>query len=422
MPDLATEPRRRSDDISLDAAPAGARWRRALTGDWAKTFAMLVTFHAVLAVVAYLFQSSYPSYPVGTPLDILGTRPTLLSHTFRWDSIHYYGILHGGYTNPNTPWLPVFYPFFPLCVGLVQAITFGKLGFVAAGFLVNFIASWLAATSLLKTVRYFVTSTWAPWLAVIAFLSAPTAYFLHGFYTEAVFCALGFWAYLFALRRQWTWMGLCLIPLTATRLPALLFVGLCALEFFRAQDWKPRRLLNWNLLWFPAAFIGFGAYSLYLRIATGDALKMFHAYTTSNSWPYHIFDPDIPRTIVRQFEISVTAGVSAPPNNWDLVSHIIPMIALAVLMLSLGYVLHKHRGAGIPLAAFGLLSIVMFTLNSNVVAVHRYALPCVFVYIAMATAAEHSTRLKHLMYGVILAHTVLMSFLYSLFIAGNWAG
>ena len=39
------------------------------------------------------------------------------------------------------------------------------------------------------------------------FRSAPAAFFLHSFYSEAVFCALGFWAYLFALRRQWLWMG-----------------------------------------------------------------------------------------------------------------------------------------------------------------------------------------------------------------------
>jgi hypothetical protein len=90
-------------------------------------------------------------------------------------------------------------------------------------------------------------------------LTAPTAFFLHSFYSEAVFCALGFWTYLFALRRQLAWMGLRLIPMTASRVAAVLFVGLCFLEFPRSKEWQLPAALSWLVLWFPAAFAGLAA-------------------------------------------------------------------------------------------------------------------------------------------------------------------
>jgi hypothetical protein len=403
------------------SAPPEPRWRRALSTDWARTFAMIAAFHVVLTAVAILFQRSFPTY-VGYPIDTLGKHPTLLSHTFRWDSPYYEGILDGQLSDPNSLGTPAFYPLFPLTVGLVEILTFGSFNVLWAGFIVNVVASWLAATALLKITRHFVTSPWAPWLAVTAFLTAPTAYFMHAFYSESVFCALGFWAYLFALRRDWTWMGVCLIPITATRITALLFVGLCFLEFFRAHDWKPRRLLDWNVLWFPVSFIGFEAYSLYLKFAKGDALAMFHAYALAKSWPYHVFNPNFPGTLVKEVDESLMALFTTAPDSWDVVSHILPMVGLAVLLGASCWMYVQHRRAGLPLALFGLVSIVMFTLNSNVVSVHRYILPCLVIYIVMATAAERSPRLKPVMYGLMLTHTLVMAFLYSLFIAGSWSG
>lgn len=417
MTDLATP-------VAATPAPAATaepRWRRVLTGDWGRTFATVLAWHVVLSAVAILFQGSLPTYG-GNPIHTLGSDQTLLSHTYRWDSGHFNGILNGEYTDPRTPWTAAFYPFFPLCVWLVQTISFGQLGFLAAGFIVNFVASWLAATALLKITRHFLASTWAPWLAVGAFLSAPTAFFMHAFYSEAVFCALGFWAYLFALRRQWMWMGLCLIPMTATRITAALFVGLCLLEFFRSKEWKPRGLLSWNLLWFPGAYLGFAGFAVYLKFALGDALAMFHAYETAPAWNYHVLNVNIFSTIYQELKISARAVLDPPVDTWELISHIIPMIGLGVLLLASGYLFHKLREPAIPLAAFGLASVIMFTLNSNVVSVHRYLLPCIVIFVAIAAAAERGTRLRPVMYGLLFAHAVTQAVIYSLFISGNWSG
>lgn len=417
MTDLAVAP------VSTGQAPEAARprWRRVLTSEWARTFAVVFAWHTVLSAVAILFQGSYPTYG-GNPVAFLGPDQTLLSHTYRWDSGHFNGILNGEYTNPQTPWAPAFYPFFPICVWLVQTLSFGQLGFLAAGFVVNFIASWLAVTALLKITRHFTSSTWAPWLAVGAFLTAPTAFFLHAFYSEAVFCAFGFWAYLFALRRQWVWMGLCLIPTTATRITAALFVGLCLLEFFRAKQWRLRGLLSWHILWFPGAYLGFAAYAVYLKFAAGSPTAMFSAYETAPAWKYHVLDVNIFSTIFTELKTSARATLHPPVDTWELISHIIPMIGLGTLLVTSAYIFYKLREPAIPLALFGVASLVMFTLNSNVVSVHRYLLPCVVIFVAIAVAAERSARLRPVMYGVLFAHAITQAFIYSLFIAGNWAG
>ncbi|MEV4316589.1 mannosyltransferase family protein [Actinocrispum sp. NPDC049592] len=407
-------------DPAPETRPPQGRGRRLLHSDWARTFAVVLLFHGALTVLAVLFQGTLPEFH-RDPNELSGLRPQLLLHTFRWDSVHYNGILNGRYTDPATPWTAAFYPVFPLAVGLVQTITFGKLGVLASGLIVNFTATWLAATALLRIARHFVRAPWAPWLAVSAFLTAPTAYFLHSFYSEATFCAIAFWAYLFALRRKWAWMGLCLIVATTTRLPSALFVLLCLLEFCRAHDWQPRRLLSWNLLWFPAAYIGFGCYALYLKLAVGDGLAMFHAYQY-DEWPYQVTNPNIPQTIARELRTSATAVINAPVGNWALISHVIPIVGLGILLLAAWWMLRAHRGAGVPLAIFGIAAMVMFTLNSNVVSVHRFLLPCIVIYLAMATAAERGPRLRAAMGGLMATHTLLMAFLYCLFIMGIWSG
>ncbi|MGW4111712.1 mannosyltransferase family protein [Actinosynnema sp. NPDC004786] len=398
-----------------------SRARRALSSDWARTFALVFAWHAVLTAVAVLFQGALP-VDEGYPVRVLGPDATLLSHTFRWDSESFGNIADGGYVDPRAPWLTAFYPVFPLLVWLVQAATFGLLGPLAAGMAVNGVATWLAATALLRIARHFPLRESAAWLVVVAFLTAPAAFFLHAFYSEAVFCALGFWAYLFALRRRWGWMALCLVPLTATRITAALFVGLCALEFFRSREWRPRGLLSWRLLLFPAAFLGFALYALHLWLVKDDALAMMHAYDGVASWAYHVLNPNIVATLSDEVSTSWRALASGHPDGWQLMSHILPLTGLAVLVAASVYVVVALRRDGLPLAGFGLASFVMLTLNSNVVSVHRYLVPCLVIYLAMVLAAERRPALRPVLHGSLYASTLVQGSIYLLFVAGFWAG
>ncbi|MEV6904438.1 hypothetical protein [Amycolatopsis sp. NPDC051372] len=401
-----------------DAVSRVPRW---LTGDFARVLAVVLAWNVVLIAVAWLFG---PSSPVseGVPKTGIGSTWSLLAHTYRWDAGNYGDIAQHAYTSSYVP-LRAFYPVFPICVWLVQTISFHLIGILVAGFVVNVVATWLATTALLKIARFYFTGARAQWLVVAAFLTAPTAFFLHSFYSEAVFCALGFWAYLFALRRQWLWMGLCLIPLTASRITAAVFVGLCFLEFWRSKDWKLRGLLNWRLLWFPAAFLGLGAHMLYMKIQTGSAMASFNALKGVATWSYHKFNPNIFATGWTETKLTAHALLGdTPMDGWTLMSHVLPTIGLALLLVSSVYIFIALRAKGIPLALFGIASIVMLTINNNVVSVHRYLLPCLVMYVALVLFAERRPKLRGVVYGVLYANTTIGALIFLRFVSGYWAG
>jgi hypothetical protein len=409
-PEVATAP---------EAAPR-SRWRDRLTGDYGKAFLLVLAWQAYLTVLGRALEPLLPVFE-GTP-PTMKNAPTLLSHTFRWDSVDFEGIMRGT-IYIEQPQSPAFYPLFPLVVWLVQNLFLNKVGFLVVGLLVNTVSTWLGVTALLKITRHHLAGERAAWLVVAAFLTAPSAYFLHGFYSEAVFVALAFWAYLFALRRQWVWMGLCLMPITAVRVTAVLFVGLCFLEFWKSKGWRLRGLLSWHLLWFPAAATGFLGYALYLKLLVGDPLAMFHAYKAGPGWAYHKFSPNIISTLYGQV-VHVWGVVTGkvPLDLWVMVSFIIPMAGLVLLLITSAYVLHALRAEGVVLASFGLASFVLFTLNSNVVSVHRYLLPCVVIYIGLVLAAQRRQAFKPVFYGVMYVGVAIQTLLFMLFVSGNWSG
>jgi len=77
----------------------------------------------------------------------------------------------------------------------------------------------------------------------------------------------------------------------------------------------------------------------------------------------------------------------------------------------------------LPLATFGLLAAILFALNSNVVSAHRYTLPVVTVYVALAIfSTQHPRRLKLFIWLLIAASSLVQLYLYWKFTHGIFAG
>lgn len=342
----------------------------------------------------------------------------LLDHTIKWDALWYLNILHDHYV--IDPLSPAFYPLFPLSVGTLSAATLHTLSYAHLGLLINTIGLGFAITALLKISREFGIERFR-FLTVTLFLAAPAAIFLHLFYTEAIFVALGFWAYAFALQRRWLLVGITLALLTATRFPAVLFFGLCGLEYLRAYGWNLKRAANRNLLWFLLAPLGFVLYGLYLLAARGNFFAMFSAYT--NAWTYLNFDPNIFHSIFCAGRETMRAVLGQRPfDNNITVNHSIPLLCLAILLASSIYLLFV-RGKGIPLGVFGLCSIVFFTINSSFVAVHRYSLPCLGAYIALALICARHRNYRILVVGIGLAMVVAQTVLiHMVFVTNDFIG
>jgi len=325
-----------------------------------------ITFQFMLSVIGSVY---FPG-PGGAPLH----------HTMQWDAAWYTTIITDHYVHNAAS--PVFYPLFPLIIGVLSALTFGLIPYAVLGLALNTLCLWLAIVALLSIARHF--SVRLRWFSVVFLLASPAAFFLHFFYTESLFIAIGFWAYAFALKRNWRAVGFLLAALTACRLPALLFIGLCGLEYLRAYNWDIRKSLNRNALYFALAPVGFFLYYAYLGVVRGDFLASFHAYNATDDWLYQQFNPNFLHTIARAANETLKAFLGERPFNTDiLINHAVPLLCIAILFTASLYLLLRHDKKGVPLGVFGLVSIIFFTLNSNIVSVHRYTLPCLTIYVAL---------------------------------------
>ncbi|GAB2853024.1 hypothetical protein [Lentzea nigeriaca] len=411
----------REPEVVADEAPRPApRWKTALTGDFAKVLLLVVAWQVFMTVLGRLIEPLMPVFE-GTPPSSR-TVDTLLSHTHRWDAENFTGIVEGT-AYQNIPTSQAFYPVFPLFVWLVKMAFFGKIGTLVAGFIVNTVALWLGAVALLKIARNFLAGERGPWIAVMVMLTLPSAYFLHAFYSESVFIALGFWAYLFALRRQWVFMGLCLMPLTGVRITAVLFVGLCFLEFWRSKDWKFRGLLSWHLLWFPLSAVGFIGFAIYLKILVNDPLGMTKAYSKAPAWAYHKFSPNIFATLYEQTKVVFKIFTGRfELAGWSVANYVVPWFGLMLLIACSLYLLALRRGDLVPVGLYGLASVVMLTLNQNLVSVHRYLLPCFGIYLALVLLGQRVPALKSVVYGVMYVGLTVQTLFYLQFVAGLWTG
>jgi Gpi18-like mannosyltransferase len=371
------------------------------------TWQILMTIFGVLGEVIF----SDKTYSIATTL----------SHTGNWDGGWYQFIINGGYFKNNAA--PAFFPLFPMAVRCLQVACFGLIDVLTAGFIINLTSTWLAITALVKIADFFVSKKYRWWVVAI-FITSPVAIFLHMFYSEAIFCAIGFWAYLFALKRRWALVGITLAILTSARIPAILFVGLCGLEFMKTYEWNIKKIFNPKLLWFLLAPIGFIAYATFLYAIKGNALAMFSALHSTNDWSYHIFNPNFVLTIAHQVStfVKIAFGI-IPFNKSQIIDIIMPLLGLIILGLaSLYAVFTKHSKRLLPLGLFGLVSIIFFTLNSNIVSVHRYLLPVLVIYIVSVTLVEKYNKLKPVFYVVICGDILLQAYLLILFVSGRFAG
>lgn len=336
---------------------------------------------AIAFLIAFIWQIVMTI--IGTILLPDTNSTSILHHTTLWDGGWYLSIIRDHYT--VSPASPAFYPLFPAVVGLVSVATFHVFDYAVIGLLINTIALGFALTGLCAVAKHFAIKMTTSYICIALFLLSPAAFFLHQFYGEAIFAAIGFWAYAFSLHKKWLYVGILLAFLTASRLPSLLFIGLCGLEYLRSYNWKVQKALNPNILYFLLAPIGFITYGLYLLAIRGDFFAMFSAYHATNDWTYQSFNPNFLYPIAHScYEVLLALLGRLPLNSELLVTHTIPLFSLAILLGCSLYLILSYRGKGIPLGIFGLVSIVFFTLNNNLVSVHRYTLPCLGIYIALA--------------------------------------
>ena len=370
-------------------------------------------------IIQYVFTPVFMN-PHNWNLSLATSGP--LQHTQIWDGGWFTFVARDFYRTSITA--PAFYPLFPVAVRTVQFIFLNRLGILVSTLLLNTTCLWLGLTALRKIARILLGDDEQVGWTIALFLSFPAAFFLHQFYSEAIFIAFGFWSYYFALKHRWLASSLCLVFLTATRVTSVLFIALALLEFWRAHEWNLRKtIFNRRILWFALSPLGFIAYGTYLHIVRGDFLAMFHAYRYD--WKYQKLNLHFWHILHIATSISYHCTVTrfASCNVTDsFVNIMLPLAGLIVLgILSLVALLYL-RGAFIPLGILGFLSCLMFTLNSNLVSVHRYLLPIVTIYLVLVATVRKLKLPLWILFPIIQICFALQLLLFFLFINVYFAG
>ncbi|MFC4535494.1 mannosyltransferase family protein [Sphaerisporangium dianthi] len=280
------------------------------------------------------------------------TTDPFLNRLTRWDAENFIAIAEWGYDGPpgmqDSAKLPAFFPGMALLVRLLRPILHdGRLITV----LISLVASAVAAVALSRLAEHMFKGSGT--FAVAALFLSPFAAFLHTGYSESLFLALAFPAWLLARKGRWDDAALCAAAAASVRISGLfLALGLVVMWLVAENGRRaPESRRQW--LWLALPAIPVGLYTLYHWTRTGDLL----AYNSVQAqywgrhavWPWEAFlntwnmSDDIPTLTTSYYEEIVAAAVLlglaiwlAVRRRWPELTYMVPQV-LSFLTLSSFY-------------------------------------------------------------------------------------
>jgi Gpi18-like mannosyltransferase len=271
----------------------------------------------------------------------------------QWDTKWFESIAAYGYVGPYVDAFQDFkynVAFFPGYPATMKLGMLAGLSPTAAGMLVSLSASLVAGFALARLTRDIGGRAE---LGVLAFLVAPTAVFLTGAYTEALFCAFAFWAWVFARNHSWVWAGV-LAACAALVRPNGIFLAIGLLVMFliaKPRDWKRGSAL---LLPFVATL----GYFAYLKAITGN--WMAWSASQSEYWERHLVDPIT--SLLNTYRLIFTFSPTGEPSS-RLVTEI---LAMAILVFFTFVLFRKRMWAEATYVLVTVLSLGTSTMYHSV--------------------------------------------------------
>jgi hypothetical protein len=325
----------------------------------------------------------------------------MLDRWQQWDFHHFWGIALYGYG--GEPTLVPNEAFFP---GLPAVLAIGaELGIrhVAVGLLVSFAAGAVAAVALARlgdldggpgTGRF----------AVLLWVFAPPAIFLAAPYTESLFLGLAIPAWLSARRGRWAAAGLLAAAACTVRVSGVFLAIALAVQWITtARDKRAS-----DVMWLLTPAVPLAAWTVFLRITTGDWLAWLHAQ--AEAWNREF---TLPWATLANTWSAAFGGTQTPGFAWMFRAEILAMVIGIALTIAL--LVWRRWGeatwVGLQVVAFGtsfwyfsvpratLLWWPLWTALAVVVARRRWVL---WVYLALSVP--------------------LMSVWAAAYLTGRWAG
>ncbi|WP_432559447.1 hypothetical protein [Granulicoccus sp. GXG6511] len=277
-----------------------------------------------------------------------------------WDVEHFLGIATDGYpTVGDDSKRMAFFPGLPML--LAPFIALGLPGEIV-GLVISAIASAVAAAALFRLG--------GPWAAAL-WLIAPTAVFGFVPYTEALFCAFAFWAWVLAREDRWWPAALLTAGACTVRVSGIFLIGALGLMILTRPmadgTALGQRLLSWlrRAVWLLIPAGAVFAYFLYLFWLTGSWTAWTDAQQAGWSRAWALPTDSIMRTI----DVIVGPSYDDRPG-WDTV-FTFELVSFAVGLFAVGWLWRRRQWAEMAWIAVQLIA---FSLSEWLMSVNRAVL------------------------------------------------
>jgi len=247
----------------------------------------------------------------------------------RWDSRWFESIATEGYVGTYVSDFEDFrynVAFFPAVPVLMRLGTMVGLSTTATGMAVSFVAGLAASFALVRLTKIFGGQ--GKWGA-IAWMVAPTAVFLSAAYTEALFAAFAFWAWVQAREGRWASTGVLAGFASLTR-PNGIFLLLGLITMFLMS--RPQSRTAWMRgLWLSLPVLAVMGYFAYLKGITGSWTAWNDAQR--DFWQRHLVDPFT--ALANTYELIFTFSPTGEPSS-RMITEIIAMAILVAVTIIMG--------------------------------------------------------------------------------------
>lgn len=319
----------------------------------------------------------------------------------RWDFVHYQGIALFGYADDPTG-VPneAFFPGFPM---LLRVGTWFGIEPVVMGLLVSLVAGAVAAAALGRMGDLDGGRTLGRF-SVVAWVFSPLAVFLAAPYTESLFAAFAFPAWLSARRGNWMAAGVLTALACTVRVNGVFLAAALGVLWLTSRERVGWRGFGWLLV--PA--VPLVAWSAYLHSLTGDWLRWQSAQ--KEGWNREFTAPWT--TFTTTWEAAFGGGQS-PEFAWMFRAEIVAMVVGVVLI---GVLIAWRRWGEMTYVA---LSVIALGTSTWYFSVPRATLLWWPLWIAIGVLAM---RRRWALWGYLFVSIPLMSVWAAAFLTGRWAG
>ena len=351
-----------------------------------------------------------PRFPYSDVYLLPSRLPAWLWSFANFDGVHYLTIAAKVLSAQFTQ---VFFPLFPVILGILQNILFFFPSLLVALTISNLF--FLSALFVFyKLLRIDYDNIVIKWIFIFLLLT-PTSFFFASLYTEGMFLLLVVSAFYFARKKRWIAASVAVGLASATRFVGIFLLPALLYEYFFSNDQRPMTNDKNKILKFltsPNLYIapfGLIAYMIYLQINFGDALYFWHAQPVFGAAREGTGIVLLPQVFWRYFKILT----SVPANQ---LSFWIPLAEFVATLSAIFLLIFAHRRKiRFSYLIYSWPALILPTLTGTLSSMPRYILIIFPIFIVLGLIKS-----KVIKFLILTSFFLLLVVFTVLFTRGRW--